>query len=213
MRVGVFDSGIGGKAIAVKLRELLPGAEIISVNDHANVPYGTKPAADVIELTKVAIKPLLHASCDAIVIACNTATTIAIDELRRLYPEVNFIGIEPMVKPAAELTKTGHIAVLATPGTLASKRYLRLKTMWAPNINVLEPDCSNWAELIEHGKEGEINIKTTVRSLIKADVDVIVLGCTHYHWIKQQIIDQAGVNVKILEPSDAIAERIKTPIN
>jgi glutamate racemase len=115
-----------------------------------------------------------------------------------------------MLKPAATLTKTNNIAVLATTGTLKSKRYLDLKTKWASKLNVIEPDCSTWAELIESGRISEIDIKATVQPLIKTGVDVIVLGCTHYHWIKQQIIDSADSNVVILEPSDSIAKRIKT---
>lgn len=210
MRIGVFDSGIGGKAVAVKVRELLSNTEVISINDHNNMPYGTKPQSEVIELTKSAIKPLLDSNCDVIVLACNTATAVAIDELRKIHPDTPFIGIEPMVKPASNLTKTGNIAVLATPATLKSNRYLELKTNWAADLNVIEPDCSNWAELIETQRSEKIDVESVVRSLIKSNVDVIVLGCTHYHWIKDRVINIAGSDVRVLEPSDSIAERIKS---
>jgi glutamate racemase len=213
MRIGVFDSGIGGQAVAAKLGLLLPDAEIISVNDHDNVPYGTKLPEHVIQLTKRAIAPLLELSCDAIVIACNTATTVSIENLRQTYPHVNFIGLEPMIKPAAKLTKTNTIAVLATLGTLQSNRYEQLKQAWAKNLTVVEPDCKDWALLIENGLSDQINVEATVSSLLANNVDIIVIGCTHYHLIKQRIAKAAGPNVVVLEPTDAIASRIKALIS
>jgi len=202
MRIGVFDSGVGGEAVANTLRQLLPTADIISINDHDHMPYGNRDPKEIIRLTKNAIKPLLDERCDAIVIACNTVTTVAISALRSVYPDVNFIGIEPMVKPAAKMTKTKHIAVCATPRTLQSDRYKELKNNWASEIEVIEPDCSNWAELIEHGKSDEIDIDSVSKSLIERNVDVIVLGCTHYHWIKQRIIDTGtiGTFVEVFDP-------------
>lgn len=210
MRIGVFDSGIGGEAVARKLQDLLPDAEIMSVNDHDHVPYGTKTPDEIITLTTAAIQPLISKSCDAIVIACNTATTVAIRSLRQTYPATNFIGIEPMIKPAATMTKTGSIAVFATPQTLLSPRYHELKHTWAKNINVIEPDCHDWAELIENGKSNDIPVERTIATLVDKNVDVVVLGCTHYHRIKERIADAAGQHVTILEPTDAIAGRIKS---
>ena len=210
MRIGVFDSGVGGKAVAGKLQELLPNAEIISVDDHDHVPYGDRTPENIIELTKIAIQPLLDMGCDAIIIACNTATTVAISSLRATYPSVNFIGIEPMVKPAATITKSKIIAVLATPKTLQSSRYKELKDTWAQGITILEPDCSDWAALIENNDSTKIQVEATTAKLLKEGVDVIVLGCTHYHMIKERIVDAAGDNVTVLEPTDAIANRIKS---
>ncbi len=210
MRIGVFDSGIGGKAVAAKLVELLPTAEIISVDDHEHVPYGDRTPDDIIKLTKNAIKPLLDAACDAIIIACNTATTVAIADLRQSYPSVNFIGIEPMVKPATSATTSKVIAVLATPGTLQSNRYNELKQTWAKGITIIEPDCAAWAKHIEDGDSSIIPVESTVSELLKQHVDVIVLGCTHYHLIKERIVDAAGPSVTVLEPTDAIANRIKS---
>lgn len=212
MRIGVFDSGIGGEAVANKLRELLPSADVISINDHEHMPYGNRKPKEIIRLTKSAIEPLLNMKCDVIIIACNTATTVAISALRSTYPDVHFIGIEPMVKPAAEMTKTKRIAICATPRTLQSDRYKELKRIWASDIEVIEPDCSNWATLIEHGKSDKIDIASVSKSLIERNVDVIVLGCTHYHWIKQRIMDAVGPKITVLEPSDAIAKRITTLI-
>ncbi|CAN5400011.1 glutamate racemase [soil metagenome] len=210
MRIGVFDSGVGGKAVAEKLAELLPDAEIVSIDDHEHVPYGTRPNEEIIALTDAAIQPLLDNSCDAIVIACNTATTIAIRHLRAKYPSTSFIGIEPMVKSAASMTKTGKIAVLATPSTLQSERYQELKQTWAKNTTVIEPDCSAWASMIESGSSDAIDIYSVVNPLIESGVDVIVLGCTHYHLIKKRVVETAGNVAVILEPTDAIANRISS---
>ena len=208
MKIGVFDSGVGGEAVAEELRRLIPNAMVISINDHANVPYGNRPRYEIIKLTRAAIKPLVDIGCDAIVIACNTATTNAIQLLRQEFPNQKFVGIEPMVKTASSLTKTGKIAVLATPATLKSNRYNALKEEWASDLEVYEPDCSSWAELIEAGRVDEIDLKETVQPLIECGVDVFVLGCTHYHLFKEALIEIVGEEVAILEPSNAIKNRI-----
>jgi glutamate racemase len=208
MKIGVFDSGIGGQAVANRLAELLPDAEILCVNDHDHVPYGSRPVAEIISLTDTAIQPLIDAQCDAIVIACNTVTTVAINHLRQEYPVMNFVGIEPMIKPAAQQTKSGIVAVLATPATLASQSYKTLKDTWAKDSTVIEPDTSSWAALIEAGQPEDVPVEDTVFWLIEQNVDVIVLACTHYHWLKERAETAAGVRAIIMEPSDAIGNRI-----
>lgn len=209
MRIGVFDSGIGGQAVAESLKDSFKDAEINCVSDTKNVPYGNKTQAEIIKLTCKAVEPLVKNHYDVIVIACNTASTVALDYLRQEHPNQVFIGLDPMIKPAASITKTNNIAVCATPRTLSSERYNKLKEAWAKDINVIEPDCKSWAELIERGRSNEINLDAIIKDLIEQEVDVIVLGCTHYHLIKQVIIDRAGDNITVLEPSDSIAKRIK----
>jgi glutamate racemase len=208
MKIGVFDSGIGGQTVATRLGELLPDAKIICVDDHQHVPYGSRTADEIMTLTDAAIQPLLRAICDAMVIACNTATTVAIEYLRKTYPDSNFVGIEPMVKPAAELTKSGIIAVLATPATLASTSFATLKKTWAKDIIIIEPDTDVWATLIEAGQSEDVPIEDMVFQLIGEGVDVIVLACTHYHWLKERAEMAAGVHAIVLEPSDSIGSRI-----
>ncbi|MGH7217880.1 MAG: glutamate racemase [Candidatus Microsaccharimonas sp.] len=208
MKIGVFDSGIGGKAIADELQRLIEGAEVIIVDDRAHVPYGGRSKDAIIQLTDTAIQPLLQDSCDCIVIACNTATTNAIVELRARYPAQNFVGLEPMIKPAVELSRTKKFAVLATPSTLQSEQYAQLKSDWAKGCTILEPDCSTWASLIEHDKADQIPLQKTLAPLLTAGIDVIVLGCTHYHWIKPAIEAIVGDGVTVLEPSQAIKNRI-----
>ncbi len=207
-KIGVFDSGIGGQTVADKITRLFPDVEVIFVNDSSNIPYGLKRRADIVRLTLAAVQPLIEAQCDAIVIACNTATTNAIADLRAAHPFVHFVGIEPMLKPASKLTKTGTIAVLATPGTLASHRYAQLKRTWTHRVTVIEPDCSTWASQIERGQADDIDIRGVVDELHRWKADVIVLGCTHYHWVKDRIQAAAGRHIRVLEPSDAIVARL-----
>lgn len=210
MKIGVFDSGIGGKAVALELSREFPDAQVLCVDDSQHVPYGLRPNDEVIELTDNAVQPLLRAHCDVIVLACNTATAAAIETLRGRYPHTPFVGLEPMVKTAAGLTKTGTIAICATPSTLASKRYQRLKNHYAKNISVLEPDCGNWAYMIERGESDKIQLRHTIMQLLDARADVIVLGCTHYHWIKEELQTLAANRAIVIEPSRAIARRIST---
>lgn len=208
MKIGVFDSGIGGAAVVEELRRLIPDAVVISANDHEHVPYGGRPRSEIMQLTRAAVQPLIAMQCDVIVIACNTATTAAIQLLRHDFPTQKFVGLEPMVKPAAALTKTKKVAVLATPATLQSPRYAQLKDEWAKDVTFFEPDCSSWAERIENGDAEKISLETTLQPLLNEGVDVIVLGCTHYHWLKVRIESIVGETVTVLEPSNAIKNRI-----
>lgn len=208
MKLGVFDSGIGGEAVAAALRLTFPEADIMAVNDHANVPYGEKSPTDVIRLTDAAIQPLLATECDVIILACNTATTAAIATLRERYPNQKFIGIEPMIKPAAALTNTGTIAVCATPATLGSRRYQELKSLYGTHLAIIEPDCHDWAHMIEHNQLNHQKVADTIEAACQQGADVIVLGCTHYHWIKDDIIVLTRGRAEVLEPSEAIGRRV-----
>lgn len=210
MHIGIFDSGIGGQAIAHAIRAHFPSARFTVVNDKVHVPYGDKPPEQIRRLTENALQPLLTASCDIIVIACNTATAVAIDYLRQTYPHQRFIGLEPMVKPASELTKTRTITVCATPATLASKSYQALKNRYGKDLSVYEPNCSRWAYMIEHNVLDKKELKRVIDDSNARHADVIVLGCTHYHWIQEELQRLAGHDVKILEPSEAIARRIES---
>lgn len=208
MKLGVFDSGIGGEAVALALQDTFPAADIIIVNDKAHVPYGNKATDEVIRLTDAAIQPLIASSCDVIILACNTATAAAIETLRSRYPNQKFIGIEPMIKTATKLTKTNTIAVCATPATLASARYKNLLQTYGHHLNVIEPDCSDWAYLIENNQLNRQAIEQVVHAICERGADVIVLGCTHYHWIKDVINEIVAGRATVLEPSEAIGRRV-----
>jgi len=209
MKLGVFDSGIGGESIAIALQSNFPDAEIVLVNDRNNLPYGDKTKSQIINLTNKAIQPLLSSGCDIIILACNTATAQAIDFLRIKYPNQKFIGIEPMIKTAAELSKSHTIAVCATPSTLSSERYYNLVQKFGSELQIIEPDCKDWAQMIEQNEINYEIIKQTISNVCEHGVDIIVLGCTHYHWIKDDIIKLANGRATIIEPSESIGRRVE----
>lgn len=182
---------------------------VTTAHDHDNVPYGSRTPAEVYRLTRQAIQPLLAAGSDVIVLACNTATAEAVDQLRRDYPRTPFVGLEPMVKPASALTRSGTVLVCATPATLGSERYQRLKSTWAAEVQIVEPDCSDWAAAVERGEADIVDLEQLKQLAQETSADVVVLGCTHYHWLKQRVEDALGPKVTVLEPSDAVAAQIR----
>lgn len=208
MKIGVFDSGIGGRSVANAIRRALPEHEVLFVQDRKNVPYGLKSPEVLFRLVLPILEDLVDKECDVIVIACNTVTTTIIEDLRAVLP-VPLVGIEPMVKPAASLTKTQVITVCATPTTLASARYKELKDTYAQGLVVLEPDCSRWADMIEKDAIDQALIKDVVEESIQRGSDVIVMGCTHYHWIEKIVERIAMGRAVVLQPEGAIIERLK----
>ena len=206
MKIGVFDSGRGGEFIAEGLRKLLPEHEFIVVNDREHVPYGSREDNEIIELTTKAIQPLLEARCPIIVIACNTATMAAIISLRVQFPRTKFVGIEPMVKPAATISKTHHATVLATPLTLKSNRYQHLLREYASELTIDQPNAAGWAAAIESGKADTISFDEVAESVASGS-DTLILACTHYITLKNRLQARfPGVN--ILEPTEAIARQV-----
>ncbi len=208
MKIGVFDSGIGGLSVARALEAALPDDEIVFVDDRKHLPYGTKAPEELLGYVVPILEDLVQQGCELIVIACNTVTTTLISELRAKV-SVPLVGIEPMVKPAAERTKTGVIAVCATPTTLASQRYAELKETFAKDVEVLEPDCSEWSAMIENNMVNHHKIAETIDTVCEKKADVIVLGCTHYHWIEETIRQIADGRAEVIQPEAAIVEQVK----
>jgi glutamate racemase len=203
MKIGVFDSGIGGLSVANAIKAAFPEHEIIFKNDAKHVPYGSRSMDEVLAFTLPILQSLILEGVDCIVIACNTVSTNLIDQLRNLL-DVPLISMEPMVKPAADQTQTGVIAVCATPATLKSERYGLLKKTYAKDVTVLEPDCSTWAAMIEANNIDKDAIANLVEEVIGQNADVIVLGCTHYHWIETLIKDCAGPRATVLQPEKPV---------
>lgn len=211
MKVGVFDSGMGGLSVANAIERDMPNVEVIFVNDQQNVPYGDKTADELYSLVLPILQELATRT-DVIVIACNTVTTTIIGRLRQVLT-VPLVGIEPMVKPAAGMTKSGIIAVCATPTTLASERYNELKHTYATDIQVIEPDCSNWARMIEDNSINQQAIEQQISSAIKSGADTIVLACTHYHWIEEDILKFAKGKAAVLLPEQATIKQLATVLS
>lgn len=208
--IGVFDSGVGGEAVARAIRAALPDREVMCVNDAEHLPYGDKPPEVLLTYVLPKLQFLVDQGCEAIVIACNTVTTTLIEPLRQTVP-VPLVGMEPMVKPAVGMTKKGVIAVCATPNTLKSKRYDWLKNTYAKptGVSVLEPDCSDWARMIEDRTIDRQRIESIVDEVCGAGADVIVLGCTHYHWIEDIISSRSADRAIVIQPEAPVVAQLK----
>ena len=211
MRVGVFDSGIGGISVAQAIERSHPELDVQFMSDTVHMPYGTKSPTEVLGYVLPILHQMVEDGCAVIVIACNTVTTTLITELRQTIP-VPLVAIEPMVKPATALTKTGVIAVCATPTTLASPRYAALKAEFAQGVTVLEPDCSRWASMIEHSQIDEQHIQQTIEQVLSSNADVIVLGCTHYHWIEESINKICSGKATVIQPEQALIAQLERVI-
>jgi len=210
--IGIFDSGVGGTSIFSAINDLLPNEHIIYLADSKNAPYGTKPKPDILELSIKNTNLLLSKGCKVIVVACNTATTNAISELRQIY-QVPFIGIEPAIKPAALQTKTKTIGILATEGTLSSALFHQTLNLYSSNIKVIEQEGRGVVELIEAGKINsnklKLLLKAYIKPMIEAHIDHLVLGCTHYPYLIPILKKMLPQQVKILDSGAAVAKQTK----
>jgi glutamate racemase len=209
MKIGVFDSGIGGLSVVRAIQRELPKAEIIFLTDEKHFPYATKSPSVIWRGIVPIFQEFVDLQVDVVVVACNTVSTTLSDKLRAQFPSTTFVMMDPMMKPAAGLTKSGIIAVCATPTTLRSKRYASLKQEYTSGVQVLEPDCSDWSYLIENKQMYEIRIRHEIEPLLKAGTDVIVLACTHYHWIEKEIQRLARGRALVLQPEQAIIQQLK----
>ncbi|HEY5152842.1 MAG TPA: glutamate racemase [Candidatus Saccharimonadales bacterium] len=208
MKIGVFDSGVGGLSVANAIREAIPDIDVVLREDREHVPYGSRSPEEILGFVVPIFREMVDAGCQVIVVACNTVTTTLIEDLRRRF-EIPLVAIEPMVKPASELTKSKVIAVCATPTTLASPRYAWLKETYAGGITVLEPDCSDWTEMIEHQQVDRRKIADRINEVLEAGADVIVLACTHYHWIEEEIVAMAAGKAEVIQPEQAVIKQLK----
>ncbi len=207
-KIGVFDSGVGGLSVATAIEKALPNHQVIFRDDKKNVPYGIKNKQELLKLVSPILKSMAEDGCEVIVIACNTVTTTLIHELRHNI-SIPLIGMEAMIKPASIKTKSNYIAVFATPTTLASSRYYDLKKQYTKDIKVIEPDCSDWSYMIESNQINKDKIHTITESVCNQGADVIVLGCTHYHWIEDLIKQSAGSRAEVLQPEAPVIKQLK----
>jgi len=211
MKIGVFDSGAGGLHVAEAIQKDFPGHQVVYMEDSEHVPYGNRSVVEIHSFVGPIFQTLVDEGCQVIVVACNTVTTNLINKLRQEF-QVPLVGMEPMVKPAAEQTKTGVIAVCATPLTLKSQRYQWLKDQFAHDITVLEPDCSDWALMIESNQLDRDRIKNMVEDACASRADQIVLGCTHYHWIEDIIKELAAGRAEVIQSEKAVIRQLRTVI-
>lgn len=210
MNIIVFDTGTGGYIFADHLKKELPNTNITTVIVGDDIYLGDKTPAEIQAITESTLAPYLSDSHNLIFLACNTATAYAIDYLREAYPEMTFVGTEPMLKPASEITNPdgSTIVVLATPATEKSPRYLQLKADYLKNFDVIEPSCSSWAKLIDQHALSDNLIKDVLAHYISTPPNTIVLACTHYIKLKPTL-HKMFPNATILSPLEPITNHIK----
>ena len=209
--IGIFDSGSGGLSVYREIVKLLPYERYVYFADNAHCPYGEKSAEFIQDRARAITEILLGMGADIIVVACNTATAAAIATLRAEYPEISFVGMEPAVKPAALGTKTGVIGVLATAGTLKGSKYLKTRGQYQDDVRIVEHVGEGFVELVENGildgPEAEKVVRASLQPLLDAGADRIVLGCTHYPFLKPVIQAIAGPGVQVIDPAPAVARQ------
>jgi len=207
--IGVFDSGIGGTSIWSAIHELLPNEKTIYLADNKNAPYGQRTKEEIVALSKKNVDFLIENNCKLIVVACNTATTNAIRELRADY-DIPFIGIEPAIKPAANNSKTQVIGILATQGTLNSELFNKTAEMFQ-NTTIIEQVGHGLVQLIEDGNlnspEMTDLLETYLRPMIDANIDYLVLGCSHYPYLIPQIKKILPEHIQIIDSGEAVARQ------
>ncbi len=213
--IGLFDSGIGGTSIWKEIHRLLPNEQTIYLADSKNAPYGVKSKIEILALSIKNTELLLQKNCKIIVVACNTATTNAIHELRNRY-DVPFIGIEPAIKPAVKNSKTQTIGILATKGTLNSELFSKSLLQYH-DTTIIEQIGHGLVTLIEEGKIHSAEMrKLLIRYLtpmIEANIDYLVLGCSHYPYLIPQIKTILPPSVQIIDSGEAVARHTNIILN
>jgi glutamate racemase len=209
--IGVFDSGVGGLSMLRALLERLPYESYLYVADSAHCPYGSRGHAEILRLSEGIARYLVNSGAKAIVVACNTASAAALAHLRATFPQIPFIGMVPAVKPAARMTRSGVVGVLATPATFGGQLYEEVVEQHASGARVLSMACPG---LVERVEEGDLDGPTTrallrqyLTPLLEAGADTLVLGCTHYPFLAPTIRTLVPAEVALVEPSEAVARQ------
>jgi glutamate racemase len=211
--IGIFDSGVGGLSVLREIVALLPRERVCYVADAAHCPYGLRSADEVLRLSLSVVRFLLDKRCKLIVVACNTATAAAIDALRKTFPSIPFVGMEPAVKPAAAQSKTRSVGILATAGTLQSRLFEQTKARHAAGVKLHVVAGSGLVELVEEGREDSPEalalLRTYLQPMLNDSVDELVLGCTHYPFLKDSLEKVTQGRMVIINPAPAVAAQVK----
>lgn len=211
--IGVFDSGVGGLSVLRALREQLPGHPILYLADQAHVPYGPRSLQEVRRFSEQITRYLIAQGAQLIVVACNTASAAALHELRASFPQIPFVGMEPAVKPAVEITRSGVVGVLATPATFQGALYASVVERFAQGVHLLQDTCPGLVAQIEAGKldgsETRRILSEALQPMVAQGVDTVVLGCTHYPFVIPLIQEIAGPQVRVIDPAPAVARQAR----
>jgi len=211
--VGVFDSGVGGLSVLGEIRARLPFESLLYVADSGHVPYGEKSPEYIRERCRQIADFLLGEGAKALVVACNTATVAAVAELRERHPDLPIVGMEPAVKPAAAATRSGTVGVLATTGTLKSARFAALLDRFAHDVRVVTQPCPGLVECVEQGEltapQTRALLASYVQPLLAAGCDTLILGCTHYPFLKPLLRELVPAEVELIDTGAAVARQLE----
>lgn len=210
--IGIFDSGVGGFSVLRAIRKFYPQLPMIYVGDQAHVPYGPKPIEQIQQFSQTITSWLLARGAGLVVVACNTASAVALYRLREVFPHIPFVGMEPAVKPAAETTRTGKVGVLATPATFQGRLYASVVERFARDVVIYQDICTGLVEEIEKGNlQGQATrriLEKALNPMLKEGIDTVVMGCTHYPFVIPLISEIAGPGVRVIDPAPAVARQV-----
>ncbi len=210
--IGIFDSGVGGLSVCRHVAQQLPTQNLIYFADQAHVPYGPRSMSQVRRYATAITHFLLGRGARVIVVACNTASAAALYQLRAVFPHVPFVGMEPAVKPAAESSRNGIIGVIATPATFQGELFASLVERFASDVQVLTQVCPGLVDVVEAGEwdapATEALLQDCLGPLIRAGIDTLVLGCTHYPFLMNVIARVVGPQVNIIDPAPSVARQV-----
>lgn len=210
--IGIFDSGIGGLSVAQAIRQALPHERLLFFGDNIHIPYGERSPEELLDFSRAITKALLARECKLIVIACNTASAAALAPLRKEMPYVRFVGMEPAVKPAAESTRTGVVGVIATIATAQSAVFENIVERFAQGVRVVRQACPGLVRQIEAGEldtpKTEALLRGWLEPMVAEGIDALVLGCTHYPYVRPLIERICGTGVRVIDPAPAIARHV-----
>ena len=212
--VGIFDSGLGGLSVLREIHNLLPSQPLFYIGDQSHVPYGKRQLNEIRKFSVAITQYLLDRGAKLIVVACNTASAAALQDLRGIFPDTPFVGMEPAVKPASRQTHNGIVGVLATPATFQGKLYNTLVERFAKNVTILKSTLPGLVEKIEQGNlnspETRQILEEAIKPMVAQGADTLVLGCTHFPFVLPLIREIAGPHINVIDPAPAIARRTKS---
>ena len=213
--IGIFDSGVGGISVLRAVREQIPNESVIYFGDQGHIPYGPRPMDQIRSFSEAITNFLLEHTVKIIVVACNTASAAALKYLREKFPAMQFVGMEPAVKPAAEHTQTGKVGVLATPTTFQGALYASVVERFANGVELYQDTCPGLVQQIEQGnldgEEPRRILEEALLPMLKKDIDTVVLGCTHYPFVIpliQRIVGDAK-RVRVIDPAPSVAKQVR----
>ena len=209
--IGVFDSGVGGLSVLKAIRQQMPQQPVIYLADQAHVPYGQRSLEQVRAFSEEITRFLLSQGARLVVVACNAASAASLHHLRRVFPQVPFVGMEPAVKPAAEQTRTGVVGVLATPATFQGELYASVVERFAQGVRLLQDTCPGLVKQIEDGQldtpQTRAILERALIPMLAEKIDTVVLGCTHYPFVIPLIQEIVGPGVRVIDPAPSVARQ------